>query len=235
VRTLVFVTAFIIVFAARFANSGPEVSFDFGLFSVTSDAPVPDGYADAITDILVPPADWKKLGLPYSDAENAKAYLIDYGDKGKLITVDRWLNLRPNVRFSLNIARPSAIPLRHKIMIGTDKADWQILKRSPLSSEDEVFHRAYVLREREGGALLGIVFHGGAWSTIEWPAPSTPAQVASLEAATLSLSVELRRVYPSQVAPLARQVDSTSPVPTRPDLPDPDTQPRTLNAEEFAG
>ena len=214
-------------------NSGGEVSLDFGHFSVTFDAPVPDGYADAITDTLVPPADWKKLGLPYSDAEHAKAYLIDYGDKGKLITIDRWLNLRPNVRFSLSIERPSAIPLRHKIMIGTDKADWQMLKRSPLSKDESLFHRAYLLRRNEGGALLGIVFHGGAWSTIEWPAPSTPAQVASLEAATSRLSEELRRVYPSQIAPLARQVDSSSPVLSRPDLPDPDTQPRTLSAEEF--
>jgi hypothetical protein len=54
-RTLILTTASVIVFAATSANSGPEVSFDFALFSVTSDAPVPDGYADAITDMLVPP------------------------------------------------------------------------------------------------------------------------------------------------------------------------------------
>ncbi len=221
-RTLILTTASVIVFAAASANSGPEVSFDFALFSVTSDAPVPDGYADAITDMLVPPADWKKLGLPYNDARNATAYLIDYGDKGKVIVVDRRLSLRPNVRFLLQITRPSAIPLRHRNMFEREMEDWQILHQSSLSSDSEVFHRAYLLRRKEGGALFGIVFHGGAWASINWPAPSTSAQVASLEAATRSLAERLRRVYPSQVAPLSRKIDDSSPVPTCPDLPDPD-------------
>lgn len=233
-RTPILTATIVLVLAAASAHSDPAMWSGFGLFTVTPDAPVPDGYAQAITDTLVPPPDWKQLGLPYADSERAKAYLIDYGDKGKLITVDRWLSLRPNVRFSLNIERPAAIPLRHKIMIGTDKAGWQVLKRSALSSDDEIFHRAYLLRSKKGGAVLGIVFHGGAWSTIEWPSPSTPSQVASLEIATRMLAEELRRVYPSQVAPLARALDDDSPVPTRPDLPDPDTQPGTLNAKEFA-
>jgi hypothetical protein len=223
VRTLILATAFVTVFAAASANGGPEVSFDFGRFSVTRDAPAPDGYADAITNMLVPPADWKKLGLPYNDAQKSTAYLIDSGDKGKVITVDRRLSLRPNVRFLLQIARPSAIPLRHRSMFEWEVEDWKILYQSSLSSDSpKLFHRAYLLRRREGGALFGIVFHGGAWASINWPAPSTSAQVASLEAATRSLAEQLRRVYPSQVEPLSRKLDNSSPVPTCPDLPDPE-------------
>ena len=120
-------------------------------------------------------------------------------------------------------------------MIGTDKAAWEILKRSAISSGGELFHRAYLLRRSEGGALLGIVFHGGSWSTIEWPAPSTPAQVTSLELVTQSIAEELKRTYPSRIAPLAESLGGDGPVPDRPDLPDPDVQPRVLNANEFAG
>ena len=218
-------TALLVVFATTASAENAEVWPVLGLFTVSSETPVPDGFAEAITQELLPAAAWIGEHLPYAEAEHPKAYLIDYGAKGKLITIDRWMSLKPNVRFAIHIERPASVPLRHKIMIGTDKSSWRILKRSPVSPIAGPFQRTYLLQHRQGGAVFGAVFYEGVWATIEWPTPSSKEQVQALERITWTLAKNLREKYSDRFFALANSLEDGRPVVTRPDLPDPDSSP----------
>jgi hypothetical protein len=191
-------------------------------FTVTPQAPVPQGYADSTLRLLLPKEEWIAEGFTWNPVEMPKSFMTGYGKRGSLITVDQLISNDPYIYFSLLIERPIAMPLRHKIIIGTDKARWEVVYRAASAPSDTFFYRSYVLRENVHGALLSYIFFEGAMVKLEWEAASSDKTLHSFKVLTDRMSKRIRENYSIIVAPIANSLEDGSPKLTRPDLPDPD-------------
>jgi hypothetical protein len=125
---------------------------------------LPKDYAESLTELLLPAAEWKAERLSFAN-ESSRAYQVTYG-KGGIVTVDRVMT-KGNCRFSINIASPTSARIRHQIMIGTDMAEWEIVRRDPPSSEGQPFARTYFLRLPNSGRLRGLAFYEGTWAELD--------------------------------------------------------------------
>jgi hypothetical protein len=193
-------------------------------FVLHPNASIREGFAGRITELLVPSTEWEKEGLTFANAP-ARAYQVSYAKGGAIVTIDRVMT-KNHCRLNIKIIPPASARIRHQIMIGTDKADWEIVRRDPPSSDGQPFARTYFLRLPNTGQLLGLVFYEGTWVELDWGGltPVPPGVEDSLLRVTWSLAQRLREVYEQQIAPIAKSIDDGSPVPTRPDLPDADTR-----------
>jgi hypothetical protein len=191
-------------------------------FTLTPQAPVPPGYADSTLRLLLPKEEWVAEGFTWNPIEMPKAFMVDYGKRGGLITIDQLFSNDPYIYFSLLIERPAAMPLRHKIVIGTDKASWEIIDRAASAPSDAFFYRSYILRIHPHGPLISYIFFEGAMVKLEWEASSNDKTLRSIEALTDRMSKRLRENYATIIAPIANSLEDGSPILTRPDLPDPD-------------
>jgi hypothetical protein len=185
---------------------------------------LPKDYAESLTELLLPAAEWKAERLSFAH-ESARAYQVTYTKGGGIITVDRVMT-KGNCRFSINIASPTSARIRHQIMIGTDMAEWEIIRRDPPSSEGQPFARTYFLRLPNSGRLRGLAFYEGTWAELDWGGlmPVPKGTEDSLLRLTWNVAQRLRQNYEQQIARIARSLDDGSPAPTRPDLPDADTR-----------
>jgi hypothetical protein len=198
--------------------------------SLQRNAPVPEGFAERIREILLPSSEWKAEGLSFGGGP-VRAYQVTYAKGGGLITIDRD-GTNGHCRFDLIIQRPTSARIRHQIMVRTDKAEWEIVRRDPPSPSGEPFARTYLLRRPSTGQLLGLVFYEGTWAELAcggllYP-PGSPAPEAmekSLLRLTWNLAQRLRQAYGQHIAPIAKSLDDGSTEITRPDLPDADARP----------
>ena len=181
----------------------PRVAIPGLGISLQPNASVPEGFAEEIMEILLPSAALKAEGLS-SASEPARAYQVTYTRGGGIITVDRPVTrvlTKEQCRLSLNIQRPASARIRHQIMIGTDLAEWEILRRDPPSSDGEPFARTYLLRRPIAGELRGIAFYEGTWAELGC-APEVDED--SLLRLTWGLAERLRHTYERHIAPIAK-------------------------------
>jgi hypothetical protein len=153
---------------------------------------------------------------------------MNYARGGGIITVDR---LGPRAGpgkcfFSIMIQRPGTARIRHYVQIGTDKAEWEIIRRDPPSADGEPFARTLLLRVPNTGRLRGNAFYDGTWVELDcFGSQPSEATRDSMLRLTWNLARRLRENYAEHIAPIARSLDDGSPQVTRPDLPDPDARP----------
>jgi hypothetical protein len=124
--------------------------------SLQPNAPVPERFPEKMTELLFPSAEWKAEGLSFASGP-ARAYQMNYAKGGGLITVDR---LGPRwgpgkCLFSIKIQRPGTARIRRYVQIGTDMAEWEIIRRDPPSADGEPFARTLLLRVPNTGRLRG--------------------------------------------------------------------------------
>ena|SRR5262245_48154260 len=212
----------------------PQITMPSLGFSLQQNAPVPEGFAERIRETLLPSSEWKAEDLSFGGG-SIRAYQVTYAKGGGIITVDRD-ETNGHCRFELKIEPSTAAKIRHQIMVGTDKAEWEIIRRDPPSPSGEPFARTYLLRRPSTGQLLGLVFYEGTWAELAcgglpYPpgsprvGPPPEAMEKSLLRLTWSLARRLRHVYEQDIAPIAKSLDDGSPEITRPDLPDADARP----------
>lgn len=186
-------------------------------------APVPEGFSDTITELLLPAKEWKAEGLSFAGGAT-RAYQVNYS-RGGIITVDRD-DANGHCQFSLHIQRPASAKIRHQIMVGTEFGEWDIVRRDPLSPEDKPFARTYLLSHPATGTLLGLAFYDGTWAQLACSAvlPAPRTLESSMRRLTWDVARRLRQHYEQQIASIAKSLDDGSAVPTRPDLPDADAR-----------
>jgi hypothetical protein len=122
------------------------------------------------------------------------------------------------------IQRPGSARIRHYVQIGTDMAEWEIIRRDPPSADGEPFARTLVLRRPNTGRLRGYAFYDGTWAELECFGLQL-SEVTRDSILTWILARRLRENYAEHIAPIARSLDDGSPQVVRPDLPDPDARP----------
>jgi hypothetical protein len=191
-------------------------------------APVPESFPEKIIELLFPTAEWKAEGLSFASGP-ARAYQFNYARGGGIITVDR---LGPRkCLVSIMIERPRSARIRHYVMIGTDLAAWEIIRRDPPSPDGEPFARTYLLRLTRhpiisSTELRGIVFYDGTWVELRCGSLERfEATRDSMLRLTWNLAQRLREAYGQHIAPIAKSLDDGAAEVTRPDLPDADTRP----------
>ena len=123
--------------------------------SVDLNARVPEGFADKIMESLLPSVEWNAEGLFFGGGP-VRAYQVTYAKGGGLITVDRGMaETGPPAgwpcRFSIKIERPLSAKIRHKIMVGTDLAKWEIIRRASPTPDGEPFARTYLFHFPNAG------------------------------------------------------------------------------------
>jgi hypothetical protein len=212
----------------------PQVTIPGLGISLQRNAPVPEGFAERIREILLPSSEWSAEGLSFGGGL-VRAYKVTYAKGGGIITIDRD-GTNGHCRFNLKIERSTSARIRHQIMVGTDKAEWEIIRRNPPSPSGEPFARTYLLRRPSTGQLLGLVFYEGTWAELACGGlpcppgsprlgPAPEAMEKSLLRLTWNLAQRLPQAYWPHIAPIAKSLDDGSPETTRPDLPDADARP----------
>lgn len=201
----------------------PQVTMPGSGISLHANAPVPEGFAEKIIEHLLPSTEWKAEGLPFPRGR-ARAYQVTYSKGGGLITVDR-VGVG-SCRFSINVGARASARLRHQILVGTDMAQWEIIRRDPPSPDHEPFARTYLLRLPQTGELRGLAFYEGTWvELLCGPLVVVPEAEAGLPRVTWNVARRLREAYEHWIAPIAKALDDGSVPQNRPDLPDADTRP----------
>jgi hypothetical protein len=205
--------------------------------SLLPNAPVPEGFAEKIAELLFPSTEWQAEGLSFPSGP-ARAYQVNYARGGGIITVDRLG--AGKCLFSIKIERPGSARIRHYVMIGTDLTEWEIIRRDPPSSVSEPFARTLLLQRPNTGRLRGFAFYDGTWAELEcYGLESSEATRDSMLRLTWNLAQRLHQAYGQYIAPIAKSLDDGSAEVTRPDLPDPDARPdqptRKPKAEDRLG
>jgi len=86
-------------------------------------------------------------------------------------------------------------------MIGTDMAEWEIIRRDPASSEGEPFARTLLLRRPNTGRLRGFSFYDGTWAELEcFGFELSEATRDSMLRLTWNLAQRLSQAYGQHIA-----------------------------------
>lgn len=178
-----------------------------------------DEYAEKIINILLPDEDIYKI-LPSAKIKKADAL----GGKGSFLQYYQSFGIEAGV--NVLIDRPDAIWLRHKITIGTDMANWELIKKETNWPEKKPFKRTYLLVQKRGeyGRMVGLAFYEGAMVEISIiNSPVNHETIKNLEEVTWNVSKRLKDIYDLELKQIAEgPLFKDDPVITRPDLPDPD-------------
>jgi hypothetical protein len=198
-----------------------------GLFSLDLNAPVPEDFGDKLMESLLPSVEWKAEGLSFGGGP-VRAYQVTYPKGGSIISVDRAMAKGP-CRFSIHIERPLGAKTRHKVMVGTDLAEYEIIRRDPPTSDGEPFARTYLFHLPNTASLRGFAFYEGTWAELQCEVlmPDLDVTKTSVLKLTWNMARRLPNCYAQQIAPIAKSIDDGSPEVTRPDLPDADARPDT--------
>ena len=104
---------------------------------------ISDAYAEEVIDLLVPRSEWIDLRDSSAREGCARAVLFDYGGRGKLVSLQRVIDIRRGNYIDVRIEQPEGIRLRHQIEIGTDLASWLMLRKEPNWPAAAPFKRTY--------------------------------------------------------------------------------------------
>lgn len=184
-------------------------------------------FAEEIIDRILPRSNISKLVKATARTGEALSVLNDYGDRGKSLSLQKALDLNTFSTFDVLIEREQDIKLRHKIVIGTDRAHWEVIRKETTYPNKRLFKRIYLLVQSRGpyARMSGIVFYKGASATIDLFGPVNDSTIKTLGNVTWEMAKELELVYESKLKSISEgPLFKNNPTLTRPDLPDPDTQ-----------
>lgn len=180
---------------------------------------ISDKDAAIILDDLLPIDEWNTIYPRGGPPQGAKAILFDYGDRGKLLSLQRL----PGIIGIIDDA--SGMRLRHKIVVGTDLAKWTCIRKESTWPQDNPFKRIYIFKRARGeeGDLRGLIFFEGAMVEISYSGLVTDKISNDIAEITWRVATRLEGVYQKTIKPVSEgALFKNNPVLTRPDLPDPD-------------
>lgn len=188
---------------------------------VRARSPLANQEATAILKRLVVGEEWKEFGSPAWLEKSVNNTLLDYGEMGRLLSIG---SFRSEVQ--LVVESPGAMRLRHKINVGTDLREWEIVRRETSYPEDRPFRRTYLLASPPGFSqprLKGLLFFEGAMLELDSDVTPDDPRRDAFESFIWRTAVRLAEVYDDTIRLLAEGVLFAGSVwTTRPDLPDPD-------------
>ena len=193
--------------------------------------PPPKGYGkefgEKIMNLLVTKEEIKKITTPTAKPQPTSATLWDWGKEGKILSYDKNLDLTTGSTINIGIERPEDMKLRHKIVIGTDRSSWELIRKEKNLSENKTFKRTYLLIQRRGenGRISGLIFYEGMKVEIEIEGQVSDDVIKNLEDVTWLVSGRIENIYNRYIKEISEgSLFKNNPTMTRPDLPDPDKQ-----------
>ena len=184
-----------------------------------------DEFAATIIKELLPNSEITKIVAPSARMGKEESILFDYGQRGKLLSFQKALDLDAQATFDILIDDDQGIKLRHKIIIGTDLANWKILRKETSWPKDNPFKRTYLLvrNNNENQAIRGIAFYKGAMANISITGMLNDSIIKTLEEVTWKMAGRLESIYDKKIKEISEgPLFVDNPIITRPDLPDPD-------------
>ncbi len=181
--------------------------------------------AARLLDVLLPKASRESLCDTVLTPKVAQALLSDYGERGKLLSLQQQIVCEWTGLVKLVLESPSSIALRHKIVIGTDFKNQRMLKKESRWPHDEPFERTYAFIKTIGKReiLVGMAFFEGAYLYLELGPPSSREKIDTAISLTWSAANALRLVYDNELKAYSENPSFESKIAIeRPDLPDPD-------------
>ena len=157
-----------------------------------------------------------------------QSIFFNYGDRGTLLSLQKYYDQRLGHSISVNvdIERKDNIRLRHKINIGTDYSNWELIKKET-SYPNEPFVRKYVLVQRRGedGRMVGLSYYEGSVAKIEYEGLVDDNAITNLVDVTWKIAERHEQVYDTYLRKISEgPLFANNPTITRPDLPDPDLE-----------
>ncbi|MCE5278732.1 MAG: hypothetical protein LLG03_11965 [Planctomycetaceae bacterium] len=177
---------------------------------------VSDSEAEEIIGKLMPKTEWGLIAAGNRWPRSARAC----GNPGKDVELEKDYN---PARVEVYIEDIDGIRLRHKIMIGTDHANWKLIRKESTWPNDNPFKRIYVLRQVDDGPLEGLIFLKQAIVEIDFSGPLDAKKIEDFTALTWRTAARLEACYDTAIKPIAEKMAKANPVVTRPELPDPDS------------
>jgi hypothetical protein len=169
--------------------------------------------AESVLRKLVPEIEWKDFGsTAWYDKPVANSFFY-----GTTVSIGSY-----QCELLLIVESPEAIRLRHKIMVGTDKRDWTILRKESTYPHEAPFRRTYVFGSPDGLRVEGLIVFEGAMLTLKSSKALGAPERAAFEEFVVRASDRLARVYEESLKTYAEGPELDQPLPERPDLPDPD-------------
>ncbi len=179
-------------------------------------------------DLLTPEDNFERIvDSPRKSRHNQLiAVIFDYHDKGRSLSYQRPINSEQYVIFDLLIDNPERNRLRHKVDIGTDKSNWELIKKETNYPLDKPFKRIYLLVQKRGedGIMEGLIYYEGAIITLRIKGLVNEDTILGLQETTWEVADRLENIHDRLISPLIKEVSifQNNPTLTRPDLPDPD-------------
>ncbi len=163
-----------------------------------------------------------------------RAFVFDYTGKGwgKILDYQKQLTMNSEkdyiTSFIITLDKPGNIKLKHKIEIGTDKRNWEVIKKETNYPVEYPFKRTYLLVQRRGdgvgGRMVGVAYYEGA--KVEFAVTRglvNNETIEDLQEITWIFSERLEKIYNESIKEIAEgPFLEENPILTRPDLPDPD-------------
>ncbi len=156
------------------------------------------------------------------------AIIFDYGDKGRSLSYQRPINSDSEqyVIFDLLVDNPDRNKLRHKVDIGTDKKNWELIKKETNYPLNKPFKRTYLLVQKRGedGVMEGLIYYEGAIITLRIKGLVNEDTILGLQETTWDVAGRLENIHDKLISPLIGKVSifQNNTILARPDLPDPD-------------
>lgn len=184
-------------------------------------------YAANIIAELLPIDEWVSIFPDIDPPRAARVTLSEDSDGVKLLSLYRNLNVPSLSSIIVTIHDAEGMRLRHQITVGTDLASWELIRKETTWPEDNPFRRVYLFKRpgEDSRKMRGLIFLNGVRVTIDYPGPFTDETTSQIEALTWRIAERLDEIYERELRALSESPPffRDQPLPTRPDLLDPDT------------
>lgn len=182
-----------------------------------------DEFAAKIIGLLLYPEDIKLISLSNTRSNKPISLLYDFGENGgKLLSLQKNIDLNNSENVSVDIDTLHAIKLRHKIRIGTDLEKWELIKKESNNSQTP-FKRTYLfITERgENERIVGLCFFEGVMVELEFQGFVDDDLIKKFETVTWNISSRIDSVHKAYLRSISEgPLFANDPIINRSDLPD---------------
>ena len=224
--TLVAVIAIIYVYSAQDDDSSKfaaNLLKGAGVELRTPPSEYDEVFAKKIIDQLVLPDEFTLLA-PNGRSGAYKSILFDYGENGKSLSLQKHFDLNSGKSLVMTIEGPDDVKLRHKIEVGTDYRNWEMIEKET-SYPNSPFSRTYVLvsGRSKSDRIVGLSYYEGSIIKIDENGPIDQKMIDDVIMVIKNVAKRHPAVYNASLKSISEgPLFANNPTIERADLPDPD-------------
>ena len=185
----------------------------------------PDELAIKIISELLLPEEVKIISPLGSRPGETRTLLYDFGANGKILSLQKYLDLNSSTYIDIIIDKLDGIKLRHKTIVGPDLSNLELIKKESNYPEASPFKRAYlfVWKRGENGRMKSYCLFEGSMIEIHYNGLVDENSIRNLERVTWNIFNRLQNIYETDLKPISDgHLFTNNPTITRLDILDPD-------------